>query len=392
VGNVKRYLLMAGALGLCLLAETAGAFPHGEDGLEEDHAAAFAIEPREPVVLDLKNLPKLDWLVDAVTDQQLLFVGEIHDRYDHHLNQLTLIQGLHGRHPDLVIGLEFFQQPFQKHLDDFVAGQISEAELLRETEYFDRWRFDYRLYRPILQYAREHKIPVIALNVPSELSDKVAEGGLDALDQEERAYVSDGVERENPAYASRLREIYAQHPRTEGRTFDSFLDAQLFWDEGMAQRAADYFRAHPDGHMVVLAGAGHLEHKYGIPDRVSRRVPVSSAVALNGPRTDLDPAAADYLILSPKQELPRSGMLGVFLDTSNAGVSVTGFADESPAKEAGLRKGDRILEIAGHPVAAYADVRIALLDRAPGDAVSVDVERENLFLDDEHLRFDVVLH
>ncbi len=388
MGNVGRYL---GVTGLWLLAALAGASPHGEGSKGRDHSMAAAFEPQLPVVLDLKNLPDLDWLVEAVADRQVVFIGETHDRYDHHLNQLAVIDGLHGRHDDLVIGMEFFQQPFQSNLDDFIAGKISEGELLSKTEYFDRWRFDYRLYRPILRYAREHQIPLIALNVPSELSEKVAEGGLEVLEEEERAYVSDGVERENAAYEGHLREIFAHHPHTEDRDFERFLDAQLLWDEGMAQRAAAHFRTSPNGHMVVLAGAGHLERGYGIPDRVRRRVPVSSAVVLNGPRADLDPAVADYLILSPRQELPRGGLMGVFLDTKQTGVSVSGFAEGSPAKEAGLREDDRLLKIEDHPVATYADVRIALLDRAPGETVRVQVERENLFLDDERLRFDVVL-
>ena len=39
----------------------------------------------------------------------------------------------------------------------FTVG-IEEEYLLRETEYFERWRFDYRLYRPIFRFARQQEL------------------------------------------------------------------------------------------------------------------------------------------------------------------------------------------------------------------------------------------
>ena len=46
--------------------------------------------------------------------------------------------------------------------------------MLKQTEYFTRWRFDYRLYRPILRFARDQGLPLVALNVPRELTERVA--------------------------------------------------------------------------------------------------------------------------------------------------------------------------------------------------------------------------
>lgn len=101
-------------------------------------------------VLDLDALTDMDWLIDRIADRRVIFIGESHDRYEDHLNQLAVIAGLHARGKPLAIGMEFFQQPFQGAIDAYIAGEIDEAEFLRRTQYFDRWRFDYRLYRPIL--------------------------------------------------------------------------------------------------------------------------------------------------------------------------------------------------------------------------------------------------
>lgn len=94
-----------------------------------------------------------------------------HDRLDY-LNQLEVIRGLHARRRAIAIGMEQFQQPFQGVLDDYVAGASPEREMLEGTEYFERWRFGYRLLAHRLRYAREHGIPVVALNVPAPRSPR----------------------------------------------------------------------------------------------------------------------------------------------------------------------------------------------------------------------------
>jgi uncharacterized iron-regulated protein len=160
-----------GALLLCLaqpvLAQEGATAPPAADEIPDTHTR----------VVDPATLTGLDALVTKLADRRVVFVGESHDRYEDHLNQLAVIRGLHERDVDLAIGMEMFQQPFQPALDAYIAGEISEVEMLRRTDYFERWRFDYRLYRPILRYAREHGIPVIALNLDGEITAKVGKAG-----------------------------------------------------------------------------------------------------------------------------------------------------------------------------------------------------------------------
>ncbi len=379
---------LATALLLVPVLSAAGYVPQpGDTGDDE------IIDTRTSVV-DLSSLSDLQGLIDKLADKRVVFVGEQHDRYEDHLNQLAVVAGLHEKDKDLAIGMEFFQQPFQPHLDAFIAGEISEKEMLRRTDYFERWRYDYRLYRPILRFAREHGIPVVALNLEREITEKVGDGGIESLSPEERARIPSEIDRDDPAYRQRVLAVFEHHPQKDNADFEHFLEVQLLWDEGMADRAARYLRENPSKSMVILAGAGHVEHGQGIPKRLLRRVPSESAIVLNGTARELDPGVADFLLYPRRVELPAPGLLGVLLDLESAGegVGVQGFVDNSGAKAAGMEEGDRIVKVGDDEITSYADVRISLLGSRPGQKIPVEVLRKHVITADQRLRFEVELH
>ena len=146
--------------------------------------ASFAAIAQDRVSLeavDLDTTLSLDTLAAQLAEQARGVRRRDHDRYDHHLNQLEIIRRLHQLDPNLAIGVEYFQQPFQPQVDDYIAGRTTENEFLRATEYYQGWGYDYRLYAPIFRFAREQHIPVRALNVPPALPSAVAKVGIAGL-------------------------------------------------------------------------------------------------------------------------------------------------------------------------------------------------------------------
>ena len=317
-------------------------------------------------------------LIHQLADKRAVFIGEDHDRYDNHLNQLQIIRELNTNAPGRwVIGAEYIQRRFQPYLDAYIDKTISEPEFLRQTEYFERWGFDWRLYRPIFQYARDHHIPMVALNAERELTNEVDRAGLAALPAADRARLPQHIEDADAAYRERLRKIFDEHP--DQGNFDRFVEAQLVWDETMAESVANYLAAHPDKSMIVLAGEGHIAFRSGIPDRVSRRLPgIQMAVLLPADKPGDDLEGADYLLVSPMLPLPPSGKMGVTLNTTTSEVSVKSVSANGAAAQAGLRAGDRIVEIDGQPVHSLADFRLALLDKKPGKHVRLWIQREKV--------------
>jgi uncharacterized iron-regulated protein len=342
-------------------------------------------------VLDLGAFSTIDRLIPDLADKRVVFVGEQHDRYDHHLIQLEIIRRLHALNPNLAIGMEAFQQPFQWALDEYIAGKLDEQAMLRATEYYQRWRMDYRLYAPILRYARRHGLPVIALNLPAELTRQVGRQGIESLSADARDHLPSGIDRSDAAYEARLREIYAQHPSHGDSRFERFLEVQLLWDEGMAERAADYLEANPGRQLVILAGNGHVAWGNAIPGRLVRRLPVETATIVNSWHGTIEPGLADYLLMPEKQSLPPAGKLGALLDTDGETVSVESCLTDSPCAATGIRPGDRITRIDEATISSLADLRLALWHRQPGETIRVGILRPRLLLKDKAMTHEITL-
>lgn len=343
---------------------------HEEPNAERKVAMAEKSTDNVDVVSDLSNV------LSELAQYRVILVGEQHDRLDHHIMQLDVIEYLHSLGTPLAVGLEFFQQPFQSVLDAYVKGTIDEQEMLEKTEYFKRWAYDYRLYAPILRFARENKIPLIALNVPGEIVRKTSQKGLASLDAQQSSYVPKEIDRNVADYERRIRESFMAHEGVDMGMVQNFIDAQLLWDEGMAEAAASYLFEQPEKLLVILAGAGHIEYRTGIPVRLERRIfsPVATLLSTSADN-QIDANRADYQLESTPIDLPAKGMMGILLDESERGIYALSFTQNSAAEQAGVLPGDFLRSINASTIREFIDIKLALWDANPGETVDLSVER-----------------
>jgi uncharacterized iron-regulated protein len=207
-------------------------------------------------------------------DARAICFGELHPNADHHLAQSRALAELARRATAdgrvLGVGFEMFQRPFQAALDAFVAGQIEEDELLLQTEYEARWGWAFELYRPLLSTARDHALPVLALNAPAELTRKIARMGLASLDTEEREQLPE-LDLENAAHACYFANLGRSSVCPPVSAPSDTYTAQVVWDETMAETAAAWLSAAgADAQLIIFAGMGHCQES-AIPERITRR-------------------------------------------------------------------------------------------------------------------------
>ena len=221
--------------------------------------------------------PSKQAIINQLISANLIYLAESHNSQADHQAQLEIISQLYSQNTKIAIGMEMFQRPFQQFLDQYLAGEISEEELREKSEYDQRWGFDWELYAPILRFAKAHNLPVLALNTPSEITRQVARNGLESLSEEQLQYIPPPAEirTDNQDYRQMIKSVFEQHAHGghgNSESFERFFTAQVLWDETMAERVAQFYRANPDYQVVVLAGKGHVIYDYGIPSRVNRRL------------------------------------------------------------------------------------------------------------------------
>jgi len=338
--------------------------------------------------VETANTTGLDAVIRKIKDSRVIFVGEMHTAYEDHVVQYEIIRRLYGDSGKLVIGMEMFQRPFQEYLDQYIQGKIPEGEFLRKTEYFKRWVFDYNLYRDILQYARANRIPVIALNIRKEIIKKVSKGGIGSLSEVEYAEIPQDMDMTNQRYREYLRKVFSQHDNN--RNFENFVQSQILWDETMAHSIADTLKKYPDKQMVVLAGNGHIQHSWGIPDRVRRLTNERPTVILNYGGEGFDRGIADFVLFPKRIEPPEGARLMVFLKDTGKGVVIEKVMEGGVAGKAGLKEGDIITAVGAKVVSDISDIKIELLDRKPGDKVKIKVKRKRFLFGIKKMVFDVV--
>lgn len=314
-------------------------------------------------------------LMQQLKDKRAVFVAEKHDRYDHHLNQLAILRAMYTQNPQLAIGVEWFQQPFQPVVDDYLAGKITETDLLRQTEYYQRWRYDYRMLRPVMEFAKANKLPVIALNASAEITSKISREGLKGLSEAESRQIPATIHPPPEKYRAYLEGIFKDHMGGHGN-LENFIQVQRTWDETMAMNTVNYLKANPEHRMVVFAGSGHLG-RGAIPNDVARTLPAELLSTLHSTEAEnIAPDNFDYFMLSAEQTLPPTGKLGAWLDDKDNQVSILKLAENSAAADAGLENGDILLEVNAQPIATMADLLTLLSQQQPGDEVDVLVGRK----------------
>ena len=234
-----------------------------------------------------------DQLMSGLNRHQIVFVGEKHTDSAHHAIQLKIIEAVFKKTPSMRIGMEMFDRSYQEVLDLWSAGVMDEETFLRKVQWYANWRYDFALYRDILQFSKENRIKIVALNIPTYIPSRIRVGGIDSLLDKDKQYLPKEIDTSNSAHRDYVKKVFDQHQFPDRVKFDDFYMAQCVWDEIMAESIAADLGGNT---IVVLAGNGHIQYKYGIPDRAARRTGLSFRTLYLVPEgEEIELGIADYI-------------------------------------------------------------------------------------------------
>ncbi len=243
---------------------------------------------------------KLSQMTADLKKNRIILVGEHHSNKSHHRAQLAVIQALSQAGAKVAIGLEMFRDDSQSKLDQWISGELDEADF--ERIYYDNWNFPYDAYRMIFEYARDNRIPMIGLNVSRDITRQVSRGGFQSLSKEAKGKLSEVACRVDEAYMKYIRKAYGAHAHGN-LNFIYFCEAQMVWDNIMAINILNYLKQNPDAVVVALTGTGHAQ-KVAVPRQISDRSQLPYKVILPEVPGSIDAQTmtlkeADYIILDP---------------------------------------------------------------------------------------------
>jgi uncharacterized iron-regulated protein len=388
------------ALAFALLATAACAVDNTELDPDADRsdcvAAGMWLEPATatPVAADR--------LVAEMARRPVVLLGESHTNAEHHRWQLHTLAALHGRRPGMVLGFESFPRRVQPVLDQWVNGELDAEAFLEAVEWTKVWGYDAGFYLPLFHFARQNRVPMIALNVDRALVSRVGHEGWAAIPADERAGLSDPAPA-GDAYRDSLARtfLYKQTLQAGGDPeadieeadiaavietveFARFVEAQLTWDRAMAEALAEARQRQPGALVVGIMGRGHIEHRHGVPHQLADLeipdaavlLPVDSAAACDALPVDL--ADAVFLI-EPSDRVaaaPPRARLGILIETTDDGVRVKDVMEGSVAVAAAIEAGDIVVSAAGFPVAQAGELIEIVQRQAPGTWLPLTIRRD----------------
>ncbi len=238
-----RFLLVL----ICLLASS---FRSGLDGPRLDGSGLNS--PDRPAYRLYKaNLKSTTYtkLLRQAADADVVLFGELHNNPICHWLELQLTKDLAAQKKgNLVLGAEMFEADNQTALSDYVQGRTTSAEFAKAARLWPNYDTD---YKPLVDLAREQKIPFIATNVPRKYATLVSRQGLAALDalpaeaKRQMAPLPFMVDLTLPGYQAML-EMMAGPSHGGGSTKSSAqatTDSKANPHAGNADAAANFARA-----------------------------------------------------------------------------------------------------------------------------------------------------
>ena len=181
-----------------------------------------------------------------------------------------------------------FERDVQTVLDEYLAGLITERHFMLSSRPWGNYASD---YRPLVEYARAHKLPVIAANAPARYVTRVSAqgpGSLASLSKEARGWLPPLPFPEASApYAAKFNAFMGAasaggqsphgaaapaQPQSNSNPHGGLhlLEAQTLRDASMAHAVSEFLKRGGDPLVVQVNGTFHSEQRMGVPEQLAR--------------------------------------------------------------------------------------------------------------------------
>ncbi len=255
----------------------------------------------------------IDDIVTAMGRHQVVFIGEAHDDPTGHMLEAKLLERAYhtygssdandGAPRPVVLSLEFFQRDVQPILDEYLSGLITEKAFRADSRPWPRYETD---YRPLIEFAKEHGVSVIAANAPRRYTTRVTLHGRESLSDlspdARQSLPPLPYGQPSPEYRRQWMQTIMEVMQEEGKkcglpipepeegeeavaapapvgsheAMGNQLHSQALWDASMAYWLSETLAVQPDALVLHMAGGFHVARGTGTPEHLDAYRPGTS--------------------------------------------------------------------------------------------------------------------
>ena len=127
----------------------------------------------------------------ALKQVDVVFVGELHNDPVSHFIEERVLEGWFEAHGHAAtLSLEMFARDVQYIVDEYLDGLISDSHFQQSSSPWSNYETD---YRPLVEFAKDNGLSVIAANAPRRYANMVSRTGrmaLESLSDQARSYLA----------------------------------------------------------------------------------------------------------------------------------------------------------------------------------------------------------
>jgi uncharacterized iron-regulated protein len=226
--------------------------------------------PTDYLELDNNKVLSLDSILNKISNERVIFIGEIHGTGSIHLLQLEIVKRLRQSGKELVVALEAFPFTRQEILNKWIEGSLSRRDF--KQAYRTTWSVPFEYYEGIFDFAKEQHVPLVAMNAEDAMILEVSKKGLQSVPEDFLRKVQFTDCSTDIVYKEIVNSI---HHASE---FPFFCNGQRLRDAVMAFNIANAMRGN-NYTVVVLAGIAHSA-KIAVPRMLESHIETTYTVLL----------------------------------------------------------------------------------------------------------------
>ena len=217
-----------------------------------------------------KELSSIEKIAADCAAADILFFGEEHNDSIGHWLETEIFKVLHQRYGDkLALSMEMFETDCQLVVNEYLSGFISEDRFTKEAR---AWT-NYKDYKPLVEFAKQNKLALIAANPPRRYVNMVSRKGMKSLDSLPRASKKYLPHLPYDTATGRYREKFMGFMQggSPGTGNPRIFYSQSLWDAGMSNSIYQYWKKNKRKKIFHLAGRFHSDEKLGIITQLQNR-------------------------------------------------------------------------------------------------------------------------